>query len=249
MTHAPKVSTVMANGIELCVEQRGDPDGPVLLFIMGLACQMTVWPDALLNAFADQGYRVIRFDNRDVGHSQKIKASVRSDIRWGFIRHKLGRSNDASYTLYDMARDTHQLMQALDIEQAHIVGASMGGMIAQILASEYSASVRSLTTLMSSTNHPKLPMPKWQLLYKLSQSGPKGRSKDKVVERMVHVWRAVGSQQYPSPLSDIRQQVSDDYDRCFFAWRHYSSNSSHSGNRQFNPSCTPYPRADDGFAW
>lgn len=215
MAHSPRMSQVLANGVELCVEERGDPGGPALLFIMGLACQMTVWPESLLDDFADKGYRVVRFDNRDVGLSQKIKASVRSDIRWGFIRHKLGRRNYSSYTLFDMARDAHQLLEQLNIEKAHVVGASMGGMIAQILAAEHASSVRSLTTVMSSTNHPKLPMPKLELLYKLSRSGPKGKSKDVVVERWVNFWQAIGSNQYPSPINEIRQQVSDDYDRCF----------------------------------
>lgn len=152
--------TIQSNGIELCYETRGPRDGEPVVFIMGLSAQLVFWPEALLDALADRGYRVIAFDNRDAGQSTAIREPFRYGPLAGMARYTLGLKVAAPYTLDDLVADTLGLMDALSIERAHLVGASMGGMIAQLAAATHPERVLSLTSIMSSTNSPFLPPPK-----------------------------------------------------------------------------------------
>ncbi|HEX3040696.1 MAG TPA: alpha/beta fold hydrolase, partial [Solirubrobacterales bacterium] len=136
-----------ANGIELCYQEMGDPEGEPLLLVMGLATQMIAWDEGFCELLAERGFRVVRFDNRDIGRSTRIESAGvprRADMI-------LGRRGSAPYLLRDMAADTVGLMDHLGIESAHIVGASMGGMIAQTMAIERPERVRSLVSIMSTT--------------------------------------------------------------------------------------------------
>lgn len=152
--------TVRSNGIELCYQTRGPEDGEPMIFIMGLSAQMVFWPEALLDALAERGYRVVIFDNRDVGKSSAIRKPFRYGPMMAMLRYMLGLKVQAPYTLDDLVADTVGLMDALGIEKAHLVGASMGGMIAQLIAATHPQRVRSLTSIMSSTNGRFLPPPK-----------------------------------------------------------------------------------------
>lgn len=143
---------VQANGIELFYDERGPADGEVILFIMGLSAQMVFWPEPLLNALASKGYRVIRFDNRDVGLSTKFRHKAEHSAMQALVRYTFGLKVRAAYTLHDMVQDTLGLLDALSIEKAHLVGASMGGMIAQITSATHPQRVLSLTSIMSNTN-------------------------------------------------------------------------------------------------
>jgi hypothetical protein len=141
----------------------GDPNAPALLLIMGLATQMIAWPDAFCGRLADRGFRVIRFDNRDIGLTTKIENAPKVDIQAAFLRALGGQSVPAPYNLDDMAKDAIGLMDALGVARAHVVGASMGGMIAQIIAAKHGARTRSLVSIMSTRirSCPR-PSPPWR---------------------------------------------------------------------------------------
>lgn len=147
-------------GIDLFYDERGPEDGTPLLFIMGLSAQMVFWPAPLLDQLAERGFRVIRFDNRDVGLSTRLRAPIRYSPLAAITRAMLGLKLDAPYTLHDMVEDTCALLDALGIGKAHVIGVSMGGMIGQLMAATRPERVLSLTSIMSSTNSRWLPPPK-----------------------------------------------------------------------------------------
>ena len=191
--------------IELCYEDWGDPKAPPYLLIMGLSAQMLLWPDDFCRALVQRGYRVIRFDNRDIGLSTKIKVSsppVNELLR--MTRFTLGLESPTPYTLYDMAADTVGLLDYLGIQQAHVAGASMGGMIAQILAGQYPERVRSLTVIFSSTNQAFLPPPKPAALLPLMKGPGKDASKEELIAHSVKLMRLIGSPAYPTPEAELR---------------------------------------------
>ena len=152
-----------ANGIDICYEIFGDPAAEPLLLIMGLGAQMVIWDDDFCRQLAARGFRVIRFDNRDIGQSSTMHGGKRLTpfelIKLRFFHIPVA----APYRLIDMAKDTVGLMDALGIASAHLVGASMGGMIAQEVALSFPERVRSLTSIMSTTGNPKVPPPtRWR---------------------------------------------------------------------------------------
>ncbi|WP_375177396.1 alpha/beta fold hydrolase [Marinobacter mobilis] len=212
---APQISTVTANGLSFCVETRGDPQGEPVIFIMGLGAQMTLWPEALLDAYAREGYRVIRFDNRDIGLSSHLQERLQGHPLTVMARHRLGLTVDGPYSLYDMATDVRGLMKAMGLESAHLVGVSMGGMIAQLVASTWPRQVRSLLLIMTSTNSPRLPMPKPQLIVRLAGMGPKGHDEASVVERGADFWRAIQSPGYPADEGRIRERIANEFRRSY----------------------------------
>src|SRR5216684_6560853 len=148
-----------ANGIELCYDAFGDRKAAPLILIMGLAAQMIAWDEAFCAQLADRGFWAVRFDNRDIGLSTKLHQFPIPDLASLIEQQLLGGPVAAPYTLRDMAADTVGLMDALGIESAHVVGASMGGAIAQEMAIHYPNRVRTLASIMSSTGEPGLPPP------------------------------------------------------------------------------------------
>jgi pimeloyl-ACP methyl ester carboxylesterase len=148
-----------ANGLDLCYDTFGDPAAPPLLLIMGLNSQMIAWDDEFCSELARRGYRVIRFDNRDIGLSTRFDSAGVPDVSAAFMTVMQGKSVDAPYRLSDMAADTAGLLDALGIDKAHVVGASMGGAIAQTLAIEHPSRLRTLTSIMATTGAPGLPPP------------------------------------------------------------------------------------------
>lgn len=160
---------IAANGIELSYDRFGDPQAPALLLIMGFACQMLQWDEPFCEQLAARGYHVIRFDNRDIGQSTWFTDAGVPPMGKLLLRSLLRRPTGAPYLLADMAADSVGLLDALGIEQAHIVGASMGGMIAQEVALRYPQRVRTLTSIMSTTSDPWLPPAKlrvWSVMLK-----------------------------------------------------------------------------------
>jgi pimeloyl-ACP methyl ester carboxylesterase len=148
-----------ANGIDICYEIFGDAKAEPMLLIMGLGAQMIHWDDEFCRQLAARGFRVIRFDNRDIGKSSKLSGGKRLTavelLKLRFLKIPVA----APYTLLDMAKDTIGLMDVLGIQSAHLVGASMGGMIAQEIAISFPERIRSLTSIMSTTGNPKVPPP------------------------------------------------------------------------------------------
>jgi pimeloyl-ACP methyl ester carboxylesterase len=196
-----------ANGIELAYQETGDPDGEPLLLIMGLGTQMLAWDEGFCAMLAECGFRVVRFDNRDVGHSTKIDSA-------GLPRHTdmlLGRRRTAPYLLRDMAADTTGLMDHLGIESAHLVGASMGGMIAQTIAIRRPERARSLVSMMSSTGNRWLGVPAWKAFGVLFARPRAGR--EAAIEHTVEVFRTIGSPGYPMDEERMRALAGAAYDR------------------------------------
>jgi pimeloyl-ACP methyl ester carboxylesterase len=199
--------TAPANGIEIVYQEMGDPDGEPLLLVMGLATQMIAWHPDFCGLLTERGFRVIRFDNRDIGRSTKIKAAgvpSRLDML-------AGRRATAPYLLSDMARDTFGLMDHLGIGSAHVAGASMGGMIAQTMAINNPARVRSLTSIMSTTGRRFTGMPTIKAFGLLFGGPPKAR--DQVIERAVRTFKVIGSPAYPFEEERIREIAATSYDR------------------------------------
>jgi pimeloyl-ACP methyl ester carboxylesterase len=193
------------NGIEIAYDVTGDPDGEPLILIMGLATQMIHWDLGFCGMLADRGYRVIRFDNRDIGHSSQIAAPVP-----GTAPMLLGYGASA-YRLSDMAADTVGLLDHLGIESAHVAGASMGGMIAQTVAIEHPHRARSLTSVMSTTGNRRLGLPTWRAFGALL-SRPR-HDRGEFIDRAVKTFKVIGSPAYPMDEPRFRELVSVAYDR------------------------------------
>ncbi|HCM64049.1 MAG TPA: alpha/beta hydrolase [Morganella sp. (in: Bacteria)] len=160
------------NGIELCSDSFGDNNAAVILLISGLGTQMIRWPVLFCEMLVARGYRVIRFDNRDTGCSSHFTGCTAPDFAALAAAFAAGQRPDVPYTLYDMAGDVIGLLDALGIERAHLVGRSMGGMIAQIAASQYPERVMSLTSIMSGTGNPGLPSASPEVMAMLTQRVP-----------------------------------------------------------------------------
>src|SRR3984957_4039496 len=149
--------SMRANGLDIFYDELGDPNAPALLLIMGLGTQMIAWPEALCGRLADRGFRVSGFDNRSIGLSTKIENAPKVNNQAAFLRALAGLRVPAAYILDDMAKDAIGLMDALGVARAHIVGASMGGMIAQIMAAKNGARTRSLVSIMSTRGARRMP--------------------------------------------------------------------------------------------
>ena len=196
-----------ANGIELAYQEMGDADGEPLILVMGLATQMIAWDERFCSLLADAGFRVIRFDNRDVGRSTRLdSAGVPSRV--DMIS---GRRATAAYLLRDMARDTVGLIDHLGIDAAHLVGASMGGMIVQSVAIEHSERVRSMVSIMSTTGSRWTGLPRIKAFGVLLSAPP--RTRDAVVERAVKTFGVIGSPGFPFDEERVRDVAGRSYDR------------------------------------
>ncbi|MES1936821.1 alpha/beta fold hydrolase [Salinisphaera hydrothermalis] len=210
------VDTVHANGLELAYEQFGHDDDPALVLIMGLGTQLTGWPDAFCRALADTGLRVIRFDNRDIGLSTKIRDTRRYDsARRAFFKSLLGREINAAYSLEDMAEDTVGLLDALEIERAHLVGASMGGMIAQIVAATRPERVATLTSIMSTSGARKLPRGRLKVLMRLGKA-PKSRDKDVIAAHLAKTMTLISSPKMGRSFDDWEAEIRRTVERSYY---------------------------------
>ena len=196
-----------ANRIELCYQEMGDPDGEPLLLVMGLATQMIAWHEGLCRLLAERGYRVIRFDNRDIGRS--------TTLDWAGVPGKvdllLGRRATAPYVLRNMAKDAVGLLDHLGIDQAHVVGASMGGMIVQQMAIDHPRRLRSLVSMMSTTGNRRSGQPSLKTFGLLLGSPP--MSRDQVISRAVKTFKVIGSPDFPFEEDVVRELAARSYDR------------------------------------
>jgi pimeloyl-ACP methyl ester carboxylesterase len=207
MHHFGDEQMAPANGIELCYQEMGDPDGEPLLLVMGLATQMIAWDEEFCGMLAERGFRVVRFDNRDIGRSTKIKAAGLP----GKLDLFIGRRGTAPYLLRDMAADTFGLMDHLGAESAHLVGASMGGMIVQTAAIERPERVRSLTSIMSTTGSRRVGHPSYKTFGLLLGNPP--REREAAIESVVKTFKVIGSPGYPFEEERVREIAGRSFDR------------------------------------
>jgi pimeloyl-ACP methyl ester carboxylesterase len=198
-----------AGEIELAYEEFGPPEGEPMLLVMGLATQMIGWPEEFCEQLAEAGYRVIRYDNRDVGHSTKLEDAGRPR-RFEML---FGRGEPA-YRLEDLADDGARLLDALGIDSAHVVGASMGGMIAQTLAVREPERVRSLASIMSGPGSRWSRMPRLRALGTLLQAAPSDR--EAFVDHTVKTFSVIGSPGFESETERLRDLAAQSYDRAFY---------------------------------
>jgi pimeloyl-ACP methyl ester carboxylesterase len=203
-----------ANGIEIEYESFGRASDPALLLVMGLGAQMIFWEEEFCAALASRGRRVVRYDNRDVGLSTKLEGAATPTVMEAMSAAASGQPIRAPYTLLDMADDAAGLLDALEIPAADVVGASMGGMIAQLLAVRHPARVRTLTSIMSSTGASDLPPAKPEAMQILLTPAPTDREGN--VERAVTANRVIGSPGFPFDEARIRSRAARAYDRCFY---------------------------------
>jgi pimeloyl-ACP methyl ester carboxylesterase len=196
---------VNAHGVSIEVDDSGG-EGPAVLLIMGLGMQLTAWPADFVRALVDAGFRVVRFDNRDIGLSQHFDELGVPNLLWESMKHRFGLPVRAPYSIAAMAQDSLGVLDALGIARAHIVGASMGGMIAQRVALAAVDRVLTLTSIMSSSGARSLPGPKPQVLAAL-MSRPHGRSEAALADHGVKIWKLIGSPAFPTDEADLRAQV------------------------------------------
>lgn len=207
---------VMANQIELEYETFGDPGNPALLLIMGLSMQMTAWPDDFCQGLADEGFYVTRFDNRDIGLSQKLHNQKAPSPVTITLRRMLRLRTRVPYTLHDMAKDAVGLMDALSLPKAHVVGASMGGMIGQNLAAQYPERVSSLTSIMSSTGSLLWTRPHPKVLRQILLARPKSASEEDYISYALNLWALLQSPAYPIAEEALKERILRSYRRSYY---------------------------------
>lgn len=207
------MSVEMARGVgpdrlDIAYERFGDPGLPPVLLLMGLGTQMLGWPDGFCEALVARGLHVIRFDNRDIGLSSHMSDASAPDLAAIFR----GDTSSASYTLSDMAGDTVGLLRSLGLESAHLVGGSMGGMIAQTMAIEHPDRVRSLTSIMSTTGDPAVGQSTQEALAALLS--PPAATREAAIERTLSILRVIGSPGFELDEADVRWRTGLAYDRA-----------------------------------
>ncbi len=210
------MTAIQSNGITLEYESIGDPAAPAVLLIMGLGMQLVAWADPFCERLVRHGFRVIRFDNRDSGLSQKFSELGVPRIVRAMLRAMLGLRVRSPYDLDDMARDTVGLMDALEIPAAHVVGVSMGGMIAQQVAAHHPGRTLSLTSIMSTTGARHLRQPSTRTRRALLRRPDDPTSVDSIVENYVHLYGVIGSPGYPTPPAELRSRIRRGVERSYY---------------------------------
>ena len=204
-----------ANGITITFEDKGPRDAPVILLVMGLGGQLTLWPDEFVDALNAHGFRTIRYDNRDVGLSTRFDGAGVPNLKWMFVKMMLRLPVRPAYRLADMAADGVALLDHLGIDRAHIVGVSMGGMISQHIAARYPERLLSLTSIMSSSGNPKLPRANKEAMAVLANRPMSGDPED-MIAYSVRAARVIGSPAYPAEEERLQRRVRGDFERGWY---------------------------------
>jgi pimeloyl-ACP methyl ester carboxylesterase len=213
--------------LDIYYEDMGDPADPPVLLVMGLGAQLLLWRTAFCEKLVAQGLRVIRYDNRDVGLSSKLdRRHAPGRLIPRLVNFWLGRRNKAVYPLEDMADDAAAVLDHLGIDRAHVVGASMGGMIVQIFAARFAHRTRSLAVIFSSNNRAFLPPPAPRALLAILTGPDPGSPREVIVDNAVRANRIIGSPRYPAPEERLRAEAIESYERCYYPWgvaRHFGA--------------------------
>ncbi|MDP2343809.1 MAG: alpha/beta hydrolase [Deltaproteobacteria bacterium] len=202
--------SVDVDGVKIAYEVTGE--GPTMLLIMGLATQCIFWPDEFCADLVARGYRVVRFDNRDVGLSGSVNRGVPVRITRDFLRSRIGIKVESNYTLFDMVKDTLGLLDHLGVDRVHIVGISMGGIIGQMLAADHPERVLTLSLIMSHTNHSLFGAPHPRVILAMGPP-PAGATRAQIVERNVKAFQVLGSPAYRRTDDELRFAFTTAYDR------------------------------------
>ena len=221
-----RTGTARSGDLEIYYEDMGDANDPAVLLIMGLGAQLLLWRTEFCEKLVNQGLRVIRYDNRDVGLSSKVTGQRSgAPLLPRMARSFLGLKSPAVYTLEDVADDAAALLDHLNIETAHIVGASMGGMIAQVFAARHHARTSTLAIIFSSNNQAVLPPPGPKQLLAILQR-PKDSTREAIIANAVRVTKIIGSPGFPVPEDQIRAEAIEGYDRAYYpagVGRHFAA--------------------------
>ncbi|MGB3484624.1 MAG: alpha/beta hydrolase [Mycobacterium sp.] len=205
--------------LDIYYEDMGDPGDPAVVLIMGLGAQLLLWRDGFCQKLVARGHRVLRFDNRDVGLSSKLDGQrVETNQYASMARSLVGRKSPSVYTLEDMADDVAAVLSHLDIDRAHVVGASMGGMIAQVFAARHAARTSTLGVIFSSNNRAALPPPDPRALFAVIKGPHPDSPRQTIIDNAVRVSKIIGSPGYPSTDERIRAEVIESYDRSYYPW-------------------------------
>jgi pimeloyl-ACP methyl ester carboxylesterase len=194
------------NGLQFDYESFGAPDAPAILLVQGLGMPAAMWPDVFVQTLAAEGYRVVTFDNRDCGGSSRMVDAGVPDIARAMTRALLRRPVTAPYNLDDMAADTQVVLDAAGIERAHVVGVSMGGMIAQVFAATRPQRVRTLTSIMSTTGNPRpgIALGKARALRALLKRPPRNPTIEQAVDHLLFVFGVIGSPGFQQHAAQLR---------------------------------------------
>jgi len=209
------IAQARVNGIDIAYEDKGPRGAPAILLVMGLGGQLTLWPDEFVAALNDRGFRTIRYDNRDVGLSTRFDVAGVPNLKWIFVKAAIGLPVRSAYSLADMAADGMALLDHLGIGRAHIVGASMGGMIAQHIAARYPERVLTLTSIMSTTGNRRLPRASKEAMRVLANRPMSGDPED-LIAYSVGAARVIGSPGYPAEEDRLQRRVRSDFERGFY---------------------------------
>ena len=208
-----------ANGMRLAYDEFGDASQPTILLIMGLGTQMIAWPETLCQGLVNRGYHVVRFDNRDIGLSQKMDGARTPGVIKMAAFSRLNLHLDVPYKLTDMARDAIGVLDALDIERAHFVGASMGGMIAQLVAGHHPERVASLTSIMSTSGCRSLPSPDKKITLHMVRR-PKNADPEQLLEHALRTWQLIGCPGFRPSKDALLEKLATSYQRSYYPQGH-----------------------------
>lgn len=248
-----RTGDAISGDFKLYYEDMGDVDDPPVLLIMGLGAQLLLWRTAFCEKLVAHGLRVIRYDNRDVGLSTKSPPALAGrSLVPQLLRFWFGLRGEAAYALEDLADDAAAVLDHLGIERAHIVGASMGGMIAQVFAARFAERTKSLAVIFSSNNRPLLPPPAPRALLAVLKGPPPGSPREVIVDNVVRVTKITGSPRFRAPEEQVRAEAIEGYDRCYHPWgaaRHFSAIMASGSLRGYNrrtvaPTVVLHGRAD-----
>lgn len=198
---------INVNNIDIAYQLHGKEPAPVILLVHGLSTPLTGWPVEMVDSFVEEGFQVLLLDNRDMGQSEQLNHLPIPNLLWTVAKIKLGFSVKIPYQLEDMMADTLALLDALAIDKVHLVGASMGGMIAQLMAINHQERLLSLTSIMSTTGYKKLPAIDTDVRRALSQKPASQRFEDRFNYHM-NKWRVIGSPKYPVNEIELTLRVS-----------------------------------------
>ena len=208
--------TVGANNIDIYYEESGPADAPVILLVMGLGTQMIAWPEDMIQGLVAQGFRVIHYDNRDVGLSQRIDGAPAPNLIWTMVKARVGLPTRAAYTLTDMMQDGIALLDALGIAKAHIAGASMGGMIVQLMAAHHPDRILTMTSIMSTSGRAGLPGPRADIRKRLMAPRPSNPTREQAVRLGAESLETISYADKKRPNRSFEDMAARAFDRSYY---------------------------------